>query len=81
MKDVTKSFGAKPGMTFPAMRAKAQAGSLAKGQYAAGSCAGATQHPTGRNAGQGTGIVQKTPINSSRSGNDPMTKQSVPLKP
>ncbi len=80
MKDVTKSFGAKSGSTFPEMREKARAGQLAKGQYAAGSCAGATTPPVGRNAGQGTGIVQTTPISTSRTGHDPMTRQSVPTR-
>jgi hypothetical protein len=76
----TSKGGVKPGMTFPDMRAKARAGQLVKGAYRQGDCAGPGPAPSVKNAGQGTGIVQRTQINTSRTGNSPTERQSIPGK-
>lgn len=68
--------GVKPGSTFADMRAKARAGSLVKECCKPGDCATAGMTPNVRNAGQGSGIVQKSPIQTSRTGHDPTAPQA-----
>lgn len=67
--------GVKPGSTFAEMRAKARAGQLVKDCCRPGDTAGPGPAPSVKNAGQGTGIVRTTAINTSRTGHNPMQRQ------
>jgi hypothetical protein len=76
--------GSRPGSTFQEMRQKARGGSLHGKQYAQdGIHAGPSSAELGAKvarAGQGSGIVKKTPLGSPNTGNSPYERQQ-PRKP
>lgn len=73
--------GSRPGSTFQDMRQKARAGQLRGPQFPHdGVCEPGYGKPTPTMAGQGTSVVNKRPIVSSRTGNSPY-ERPVPYKP